>query len=117
MALTRTRYEILKKIITEEITSVKKEIDSIKERIKSIQTEAINPIAHGPGEEGPQANDYDIAVAQLNRFTIRLNALQNVGIRLRTNRYTDRCGCGSTISWDRIQAIPETERCVDCAGR
>lgn len=117
MALTKEQVAILKELIANEITSLENEITLIKDRRESILTEFVNPIAHGPGEEGPQTHDHDLVITQLQRFVTRLRVLQNTEIRLRVNRYTDKCGCGSTIGWERLKAIPETEICFLCASK
>lgn len=69
----------------------------------------------GLGEGGTGAYSWEMALARKERVIARIDALREAMTRVREGTY-GRCDrCGAQIDSERLEILPTTSLCADCA--
>jgi DnaK suppressor protein len=107
-------------------TALERERDAARRRIAELHRSfddiaASVDTANTDDEHDPEGATLAFERAQVTSLLAearrRLEALDDAAARVETGDY-GRCeACGGDIAAERLVALPETTRCVDCAGK
>lgn len=109
----RTRSALLEELrsVEELLTSLTADFDDIVAASESVNTDD----EHDP--EGSTIAFERAQVAALRDHALRRRALIEQALEdLRSGAYGTCVTCGGSIGAERLEALPETDRCATCAG-
>ena len=92
---------------------------SIKERQAKLARHTQHresPLPQDFAEQAVELENDETMVALERELTDELDQIEAALRRLEAGTYTTCASCGETIDPARLEALPSTTRCIDCAG-
>jgi RNA polymerase-binding transcription factor DksA len=101
------------------MTSRKKQLEAelqeAEEELQELTRRLDDKPEFGLGEGGADAHSWEMALARKERVIARVDALREALTKAREGTY-GRCErCGAQIDPERLEILPATALCVDCA--
>ena len=92
-----------------------REVDSAEEALREdvVKPGDISSVPTHPADDDVEGLDSEIAIAQNEELL--LDQVDSALERIRAGTYGVCQQCGRTIDLQRVQAVPYTSRCIDCA--
>lgn len=111
--MTEDEKKEIKKIIDEQIESVRDEIEELKELTKPVKLDA----SVGRLSRMDAINNKAINDKQLREKKSTLQKLERAQERYEEDKLGTCLKCGNEIPFGRLKFMPYTTRCVSCSGR
>ena len=111
--MTESEEKEIKKIIEDQIDSVREEIEELKELTKPVKLDA----SVGRLSRMDAINNKAINDKQLREKKSTLQKLERALERYEDDKLGTCLKCGNEIPFGRLKFMPYTTRCVQCAGR
>lgn len=111
--MTENEKKEIKKIIDDQIESVRDEIEELKELTKPVKLDA----SVGRLSRMDAINNKAINDKQLREKKSTLQKLERAQERCKEGKLGICLKCGNEIPYGRLKFMPYTTRCVKCAGR
>jgi DnaK suppressor protein len=111
--MTESEKKEIKKIIEDQIDSVREEIEELKELTKPVKLDA----SVGRLSRMDAINNKAINDKQLREKKSTLQKLERAQERGKEDKLGTCLKCGNEIPFGRLKFMPYTTRCVSCAGR
>jgi len=111
--MTENEKKEIKKIIDDQIESVRDEIEELKELTKPVKLDA----SVGRLSRMDAINNKAINDKQLREKKSTLQKLERAQERYKEGKLGICLKCGNEIPYGRLKFMPYTTRCVKCAGR
>ncbi|WP_340104553.1 TraR/DksA family transcriptional regulator [Rhodohalobacter sp. 8-1] len=111
--MTEDEKKEIKRIIDEQIESVREEIEELKELTKPVKLDA----SVGRLSRMDAINNKAINEKQLRDKKSTLQKLERAQERYEEGKLGKCLKCGKEIPFGRLKFMPYTTRCVQCAGR
>jgi RNA polymerase-binding transcription factor DksA len=92
------------------------ELDSLQEQHRTIETQLENRPQFGLGQGDPGAATWEMNLARRQRLETRTKELRAALSRLDQGTYGVCDRCGKRISPERLEIVPTTALCAECAG-
>jgi DnaK suppressor protein len=103
----------LRRRIDEELTACRRDIVRLEESARPVAPDK----ALGRLTRMESLNDQGISNAALSQKRERLYQLEKALEHIDRPGFGRCAVCGRAIPWERLMALPESTRCVTCAGR
>lgn len=104
----QAREEILKQRLEDKLRTSRQEMDEIEERLKDKGD-------YSPGTGDPLVVRWELDLALRSRVEDRIEELEEALERLDEGTYGICSHCGRPIDLERLEALPQTDLCIDCA--
>jgi DnaK suppressor protein len=103
-----TRETIIRQRLQESLRAAQEELAQIEERLRDKGD-------YGPGTGDPLVVRWELNLARRDRVESRIAELEHALERLEEGTYGLCESCGKPIDLDRLEALPQTELCIECA--
>ena len=111
--MTTSEKEELKKKIKEKIADTIVSIKELQEATKPMGLDS----AIGRISRMDYINNKSISEGELKKAEVRLRALERWISLYDTDQFAKCSSCGQEININRLLLLPESTRCIRCAGR
>ena len=97
------------------VKQLKKRRAELEERLNSVEQDFRKPYARDSEEQALEIEEEDVLGALDKGTRTELELIHNAFERIKRNEYRICVVCGETIPIKRLEALPYTDRCVNCA--
>lgn len=104
----QSREEMLRQRLEERLRASREELEEIEERLQDKGD-------YSPGTGDPLVVRWELDLALRTRVQNRIEELEEALERLKGGRYGVCRRCGRHIDVERLDALPQTDLCIDCA--
>jgi len=105
-----------KKRLSEIRQQLQGELDSLREQQRTIEAQLDDRPQFGLGQGDPGATTWEMTLARRQRLESRVEALAEALERIDQGSYGECQRCGAQIDPERLEILPTTALCADCAG-
>ena len=91
------------------------ELQEAEEELQELNRQLDDKPEFGFGEDNTVAYSWEMALARRERVTTRIEALQEALSKVDEGDYGHCERCGSQIDPERLEILPATTLCADCA--
>lgn len=103
-----TRETIIRQRLQDSLRAAQEELDQIEDRLRDKGD-------YGPGTGDPLVVRWELNLARRDRVESRIAELKHALERLEEGTYGVCESCGKPIDLQRLEALPQTELCIECA--
>jgi len=104
----QSREEILRQRLEESLRASRQELEEIQERLQDKGD-------YSPGTGDPLVVRWELDLALRTRVENRIEELEDALERLEEGTYGICSRCGRHIAVERLDALPQTDICINCA--
>lgn len=104
----QTREEMLRQRLEDRLQASRQELDEIEERLQDKGD-------YSPGTGDPLVVRWELDLALRERVENRIDQMEEALERLEEGTYGTCSHCGRPIDVERLEALPQTDLCIDCA--
>lgn len=104
----RTREEILRDRLEDRLRASRQELEEIEGRLEDKGD-------YSPGTGDPLVVRWELDLALRSRVEDRIEELEEALGRLEEGTYGICSRCGSHVDVERLEALPQTDLCINCA--
>lgn len=108
--LQTDQLSLLRAKLEEALQDAQREMETLREEI---ETEA----DYGLGEGDPTIVEREMAMAMIEEVEGRIKTIEAALQRMEEGTYGICVECGAEIPYERLEIIPETPYCVQCAAK
>ncbi|GAP62547.1 hypothetical protein ARMA_0970 [Ardenticatena maritima] len=108
--LQTDQLSLLRAKLEEALQDAQRELETLREEI---ETEA----DYGLGEGDPAIVEREMAMAMIEEVEGRIKTIEAALQRMEEGTYGICVECGAEIPYERLEIIPETPYCVQCAAK
>jgi DnaK suppressor protein len=105
---TESRETIIRQRLQDSLRAAREELAQIEERLHDKGD-------YGPGTGDPLVVRWELNLARRERVESRIEELEHALERLEEGTYGVCKSCGKPIDLERLEALPQTELCIECA--
>jgi DnaK suppressor protein len=105
-----TRETIIRQRLENSLHAAEEELAQIEERLQDKGD-------YGPGTGDPLVVRWELNLARRDRVESRIAELEHALERLEEGSYGICESCGKPIDLERLEALPQTELCIECARK
>lgn len=101
--------------MTEQRTALERARRTLNERIATLEAAIADKADYGPGEGDPRVTRWELNLALLEQLRERAGSVEHALSKIQDGQYGMCELCGQAIQPDRLEALPDTRLCIDCA--
>lgn len=102
-------------IVQDDKSELKQELDEIQAQIEALESGLEEKPDYGLGQGDPAITRWEFDQAMLERLRERAESLKRALGRLDEGTYGVCKHCGNPIHPDRLEVLPDTHVCIQCA--
>jgi RNA polymerase-binding transcription factor DksA len=99
-----------------EVARLEHELAEAKEKLATVEGWLSERPDFGLGQGGTMVYEWEMNLAERERLQEKLASLENALDKSRAGRYGICEVCGQPINPERLEILPDTRRCVNCAS-
>ncbi|MCL7451824.1 MAG: TraR/DksA C4-type zinc finger protein [Anaerolineae bacterium] len=103
-----SRETIIRQRLQDSLRAAQEELSQIQQRLQDKGD-------YGPGTGDPLVVRWELNLARRDRVESRIEDLEHALERLEEGTYGVCESCGKPIDLGRLEALPQTELCIECA--
>jgi RNA polymerase-binding transcription factor DksA len=92
------------------------ELDSLREQQAAVESQLDDRPQFGLGQGDPAAATWEMTLARRQRLETHIGELQDALERIDKGTYGRCQRCGREIDPERLEIVPTTSLCAECAG-
>lgn len=105
-----TRKTTIRQRLQDSLRAAQEELSQIEDRLRDKGD-------YGPGTGDPLVVRWELNLARRERVESRIADLEHALERLEEGSYGICESCGKPIDLERLEALPQTELCIECARK
>lgn len=96
--------------------SLRQRLEEMQKRLDKIKADRTKSHSADFAEQAQERENDEVLDQLGNETRVAINQIQNALQRIQDGSYGVCSVCGEEIAEGRLEVLPETTRCVDCAG-